>query len=79
MKNHFDLTAYKIFVSKDYDWYVVAGRHDDKYVRVIYEGHDLDKAYEAILYQYGFRAALIEKDMDNGSYLPSIKDWQGEY
>ena len=66
---------YKLFMSTEGDWYVAAKRTKDV-PAVLYEGHNQEQAYEAILADLGVSIPLVEKDMDDsGTYIPTKKDF----
>jgi hypothetical protein len=65
---------YRIFVSESYDWYVAAKRTAAE-PQLLYEGHDLEKAYELVLKDMGIKIPILERDMESGTYEPVREDF----
>lgn len=63
----------KLFVSEDADWYVLATIYEGK-VEVLYEGHHLVLAYEALLHHLGLILLKQTVNMSDGSYIPKLED-----
>jgi len=70
---------FKIFTSEDLDWFVAArkGKGKDN-PKVLYEGHDLEDAYKAILKEIGVDVPIEEREeMEDmqATYKPKKKDF----
>lgn len=67
---------YKIFVSEEWDWFVVAKKGESE-PKVLYEGHHKDKAYESILADLGVNVPIEERlgVEEIGTYIPTKKDF----
>lgn len=70
------MSKYKIFHSPDGDWQIAVKKEEgSSEIEILYEGHHTELALEAILDDQGIQIDKEERDMDSGTYEPTITDF----
>lgn len=65
---------YGVFANEFDDFYVTA-KLENGNVSVLYEGSGRDGAFETILFDKGLTVSIEERDMETGTYVPTIEDF----